>query len=298
MDLIKKSYPIHLVLRAIAPVFGLMPKTVINLRNYYKRKRFTDWNHPQDLYDYALVKMFEAKDNGKALEVYADLADKVKVREFVSERVGAKYLTKLYGVWEDPKDIDFEKLPVPCVIKTNNGCTTNIIIRDRKDLKPDEIRKKLDLWLKYPYGKLTGQPHYTLIKPLILAEEFLDQNPGTDDLPFDYKFFCFKGKPHFILFYSGRTMNSHVTRDHVYDTQWQLVDGVVRNPIDTPVAKPEAFEEMLEVATKLSQGFDFVRVDLYCIGNRVVFGEMTFTPDMVTNFTPEFLQSYLAKVQE
>lgn len=35
---------------------------------------------------------------------------------------------------------------------------------------------------------------------------------------------------------------------------------------------------MLEMASTLSKGFPFVRVDLYEVGNTPYFGEMTFTP--------------------
>lgn len=33
---------------------------------------------------------------------------------------------------------------------------------------------------------------------------------------------------------------------------------------------------MLLVATKLSEGFIFLRVDLYSVGNKIIFGELTF----------------------
>ena len=35
---------------------------------------------------------------------------------------------------------------------------------------------------------------------------------------------------------------------------------------------------MLEIARKLSEGSDYVRVDLYNVGGRVVFGELTNYP--------------------
>lgn len=293
MDIIKSPYIIQLVLRGLAPIFRLMPKTILNLRMYRKSGQWIDWSNPRNLQEFALTSYFKAATNEAKFKTYVDLADKVCVRDFVMKRTGDEtLLTKLYGVWKRPEDIDFDKLPMPCVIKTNNGCTTNIIVRTREELKPMEIRCKLSQWLKYPYGELSGQPHYSRIKPMIFAEEFLEQNPGTDDLPYDYKFFCYDGEPHFILFYSGRTMNSHVTQDHVYDTSWQLVPGVVRNPKCGIMPKPAQFEKMIDVARKLSKGYDFVRVDLYSIGDRVVFGEMTFTPDMVTNFTSEFLKNY------
>lgn len=48
---------------------------------------------------------------------------------------------------------------------------------------------------------------------------------------------------------------------------------------------------MLQVSSRLSEGFDYCRVDLYEIGGNVKFGEMTFTPaaNMMTSYTQPFL---------
>ena len=46
-----------------------------------------------------------------------------------------------------------------------------------------------------------------------------------------------------------------------------------------PTAKPEQLSEMLAIARKLSQGFHFVRVDLYEINSEIFFSEFTFFSD-------------------
>jgi TupA-like ATPgrasp len=53
---------------------------------------------------------------------------------------------------------------------------------------------------------------------------------------------------------------------------------------------------MLSVATALSSGFPFVRVDLYSIGESVIFGAMTWYPDVgLGQFTPESYDLELGK---
>ena len=42
------------------------------------------------------------------------------------------------------------------------------------------------------------------------------------------------------------------------------------------IAKPDNFEEMKQIAAKLSKGIPHVRVDLYNVNSRVYFGEFTF----------------------
>jgi len=44
------------------------------------------------------------------------------------------------------------------------------------------------------------------------------------------------------------------------------------------ISKPAQLQEMLSVARSLSDGIPYVRVDLYNIDGRIIFGEMTFTP--------------------
>lgn len=101
------------------------------------------------------------------------LADKVRVRDYVEECGYGDYLPKLYGTWEKAADIDFSELPDAFVIKTNNGSATNILVRDKSKINEEEVRRQLDEWMKIDYGYITCQPHYSRIKPLILAEEYL-----------------------------------------------------------------------------------------------------------------------------
>ena len=42
------------------------------------------------------------------------------------------------------------------------------------------------------------------------------------------------------------------------------------------IEKPQGFEKMIEIASKLSEGFQHVRVDLYNINGKIYFGEYTF----------------------
>src|SRR5690554_1061088 len=42
---------------------------------------------------------------------FSIMADKYKVREYVESVIGKEYLIPLFGVWDDPEDIDFNILP-------------------------------------------------------------------------------------------------------------------------------------------------------------------------------------------
>lgn len=266
------------IVRPLSKIFKLFPRVILSLRYFKLTHRFINWRHPRNIQEYEFCQLFDKNTN---ISLFAQLADKVKVRSFVEERIGSQYLTQLFDTWESPFDISFEKLPNTFVLKTNNGCGNNIIVKNKYDVDKADVIKKLSYWIKFPYGDLTGQIHYSMIKPLILAESYLRQSHESDILPYDYKFFCYKGYPKYILYYEGRSLNGHITPNMLFDTSWTAIPQAVIRPLERKIPKPSSFDEMLECVKRLCVGFDFVRVDFYEINNRPVFGEMTFTPDIL-----------------
>lgn len=279
-NLINRSRGVHMLLKGLAPVMGLMPKRLYCFRYYHKSGKKLNLKHPDELQGWIMANYYRDLKDPQKRETLARLTDKLAVREFVKERVGDKYLTKLYGRWRKVKDVDIDALPGDCVIKTNNGCGTNFILRSRQPRDKKAIREKLSDWMSYPFGKLSGQPHYNYIIPEILAEEYLVQAPGDDSLPYDYKFYCFNGVPQFLVVFTGRSFSSHKTNNYVFTPDWEWIPDGARVTPEGMVDKPVNYGEMLEVVRKLAAGFEFVRVDLYSVGRRIVFGEMTFTPDV------------------
>ena len=58
--------------------------------------------------------------------------------------------------------------------------------------------------------------------------------------------------------------------------------------VDKDVPMPTNFKEMLRIAEKLSEDFPFVRVDLYNVGGKIYFGELTFYPwSGYVQYTPD-----------
>lgn len=233
-------------------------------------------DNPKTLYDKIAYMAFRTDTSE-----WTRLADKVQVREYVTECGYGGYLPELYGTWERAEDVDFDKLPNAFVIKTNNASATNILVRDKSKIDEDVVRKQLEKWLKIDYGYHTCQPHYSRIKPLILAEEFLGLENEKMSLN-DYKFYCVNGKPLYVIVYTDRVANSHEMKRTIYDIDWQMHQEFLgRYAVPGPsIEKPKSFELMKEMASVLSSKFPFVRIDFYEIKGKPVFGEMTFTPGM------------------
>lgn len=205
------------------------------------------------------------------------LSDKYEVREWVKSTIGEEYLIPLIGVWERPEDIDFDMLPDSFVLKTNNACETNIIVRDKKQLNQSIVRETLDYWLKIPFWSFSGEMHYKNIKPRIIAEKYITVE-DTQDLP-DYKFLCFDGKVYCSYFIKDRIKGHEETQLGIFDRDFNLLPYYRTEllPIRTVQPKPLHYEQMVELAEKLSKGFSHVRVDLYDVNGKIYFGEMTFT---------------------
>lgn len=277
------------VKKLLWPLVWLRKKHDTYLIKHNPEKMFSIW-HKRSTGEYLNI------DNPKTLDdkiaymafrtdtsEWTRLADKVRVREYLDECGYGEYLPKLYGTWEHADDIDFDKLPDAFVIKTNNASATNILVRDKVKADLYTIRKQLDEWLGIDYGYRTCQPHYSKIKPLILAEEFLGYKPDNKPNSLnDYKFYCVNGTPHYCIVYTDRVANSHDMKRTIYDMDWQLHQEFLgKKAVPGPeIIKPNSFEKMKEIARKLSYPFPFVRIDFYEINGKPIFGEMTFTPGM------------------
>ena len=218
--------------------------------------------------------------------LYTILADKYLVREYVKNKIGEQYLTKLYNVWDSADSIDFNQLPEQFVLKTNHASGTNIICKN-KELLGDKslILNKLKEWLKIDYYLLGKEWAYKNIERKIICEELLVMQNGEDLL--DYKFMCFNGKCEYIFICSNRYSQNGLNVDF-YNTQWEKQPFQRHYPnSNINHKKPVCLDKMITLANQLSEGIPFVRVDFYLIEDRIVFGEMTLYPGSgFEEFTP------------
>ncbi len=66
---------------------------------------------------------------------------------------------------------------------------------------------------------------------------------------------------------------------NMYDMYWNLFPVTYGFPVCPDLAPPSKLQELISIAAKLAQGTDFIRVDLYQIEDRIVFGELTNYPN-------------------
>lgn len=208
---------------------------------------------------------------------YASLTDKNKVREYVKNKIGEEYLIPQISCVKKLKNSDIEKLPNRFVLKTNNGSGTNYIVKDKTKENYNEICDYMNSFLKIKYQYIWGEYHYKEIKPKIVIDELLVDEKGN--LPDDIKCFCFNnnGVKHKVL-YQERVIGDERYRI-MFDEDWNIIDVKSSfKKLDIDLQRPKNHKEIIKVIDKLSEDFNFVRVDLFLFKNKIYFGELTFTP--------------------
>ena len=205
-------------------------------------------------------------------------ADKLRVRDYLTDHGMGHLLNDLLGVYYNIDDIDWDSLPNQFALKLNVGCACNIIVSDKSKLDIDAAKVKMRKWLKSNYWLGWSEMQYKGVKPCILIEKYLGSPEGA--LPTDYKVYCFNGEPEFVMTCVERGGGER-PKFYLFDKNWNFA-RICRDGKSAPegftLPKPEGFDELMIAAKKLSEPFPFVRADFYICEGRVIFGELTFTP--------------------
>lgn len=236
--------------------------------------------------------------------LYTLAADRFEVRKYVEKKIGKKYLIPLLFSGK-PNELKFENLKPPFVIKTNHNVGKHYFVRDSEDYKKINQRKLLDYFsncLKKDWSKFWREWHYKNIKPLLVVEKILLEK---GKIPHDYKFHCFNGRVEMVQVDMGRFENhTRCILNRKGDTlpfAFGPDDGRGNLGVKmvSTASKPKNFQEMISVAERLSKDFDYVRVDLYSLKNRIYFGELTITPCAgFERFEPKEWDYYFGKLWE
>ncbi len=223
-------------------------------------------------------KLTKLKLSYKDNKLISKCTDKYEVREFIKSKKMGNILNKLYFVWDSVEDIDFNKLPDKFVLKCTHGSGYNIVCDDKNKFDINIAKNKLNRWLKEKYGLATSELHYLNIKPRIICEKNLCDKNGK--LPIDYKFYCSEGKIMGVFVCTERNLETHTKKSNFYDLKWNELPYLKEEYRGTKkIEKPKNLDKMIKYAEKLSEDFKFVRVDFYSDNGKVIFGELTFTPD-------------------
>lgn len=242
-------------------------ETYIKLVYWLAFRRKLNLNNPQTLTEKLNWYKLNYRD-----PLMKQCADKYDVRGYVEQRIGKMYLNECFGIWNNPDEIDFEKFPDKFVLKPTNGSGDVVICADKKNFDVENAKKTLSQYSSRHFSSKTKEWAYYDLPYRVIGERYIESSDNCQIK--DYKIFCFYGEPKF-LFVASERGTEHLKFDF-FDLDWNWLPVTNAHEHNTNLKKPEHFDEMLEVARKLSEPFPHVRVDLYEEEGRVFFGEMTF----------------------
>lgn len=229
---------------------------------------------------------------------YINMVDKILVKEYVSDIIGKEYVIPTLGVYNSFDDINFEELPDKFVIKCNHDSGSIVICNDKKKFDYIKAKKKINKGLETDAFFWGREWPYKNVKPKIIVEKYMSTEEQKELL--DYKFFCFNGEPKFLYVSEGLSNHSTATISFA-DMNYELTKFHRKDykPFEKLPPKPKNFEEMKELARKLSKDIPFLRVDLYEIEGKIYFGELTFYPASgYLPFEPEEYDKFLGDMLE
>jgi len=211
---------------------------------------------------------------------YTKMVDKYAVKDYVKAIIGEEYIIPTLGVWSRPEDIQWDILPDRFVLKTTHGGGSSgvVICKDKTTFDKQAAIDKLKAAMDIDIYKIVREWPYKNVPKRIIAEEYIDPTPKTNDLS-DYKWYCFNGEPKFCQVIQNRTTEETID---FFDVKWNHQEFVGLNPNAGPALnqpkKPENLDLQLRIACQLSKDIPFSRIDLYETDNNTFFGEVTFYP--------------------
>lgn len=206
---------------------------------------------------------------------YTMMVDKVKVKNYVTSKIGEQYVIPTLGVWDDPNKINFDALPEQFVLKVNHNSGTGMYIcKEKSKMDVGRVKAELRKGLKENYYLKNREWPYKDVSRRIFAETYMEDEFGELR---DYKFFCFNGEVKALFIASDRSKGEHAVRFDFFDENFNHLPFTNGHPnANVTPKRPRMFEEMKVLASKLSKGIPHVRIDFYEVGDKVYFGEMTF----------------------
>ncbi len=219
-------------------------------------------------------------------------AGKNDVRQYVESKGLSHILNEQLGVYDDVDQIDFDSLPNQFVIKETKGSSAEkvYVCTDKQAIDVVQIKAKIRPWVEKGINKLgenalrrrnAGREWaYNGVDSKLVVEKYIDSSNCKNGL-LSYKIFCFNGEPRFVYIIADVKDGYYDAGYGIYSTDFARLpyNRVGEVALTWEEEKPENWDEMMEIARTLSSEFPHVRVDLYNVQGKIIFGELTFYND-------------------
>lgn len=191
--------------------------------------------------------------------------DKWAVRDWVAERAGEDCLI--------PAQLGIAPEWLPVMMKCTHDSGSARMVNKLWEL--DRTFVALEGRLGRPYGKEKGEFGYSFVPPQIMSEKLLP------DPVIDYKFHCSHGEVRWVQVIWDRRAGGPKEAIFMPDgslTDLHMDEKMKHSPTQDVWPGEKAWNRLSELAKTLSDGWRYVRVDLYWSQEKPWFGELTFWP--------------------
>lgn len=182
-----------------------------------------------------------------------------------------------------PAKLGFTLKWKPCVMKCTHDCGSVQFVKGRGDFIP--AHEALTKSRARTYGADKGEWAYQFIRPRIVSEKLLEPRIT------DYKFHCSHGQIRWAQVIAERHSEAGpretILAPHGQVLAMHMDQNMRHAPEASAYPGDEAWERLTALATKLAEGWRYVRVDLYWSAARAWFGELTFWPLAGCYLTPD-----------
>ncbi len=129
----------------------MSPKFSTIILYILRTKEIPNLKNPQNFNEKTTVLKLSYANN----ELISKCSDKYEVRKYVESKGLGYLLNKLYYIYDNAENINFDELPNQFALKCTHGCAYNVICDDKSKLDKEETIKKLKKYMKEKYGLAT-----------------------------------------------------------------------------------------------------------------------------------------------
>lgn len=251
----------------------------------FKHRYFPNFKNPRSLSEKInYIKLYNRNPLRKTV------VDRLKVRDYVIKKAPELSLPNILWHGHHFDEKTWISLPDKFAIKANHGSKMTKIVNKKQDYWYD-VKSITEQWLLKDYSKLGREWIYADLEKYLIVEELLT---FKNEVPPDFKFFVFQGKVELIQVDLDR-FKKH--RRNLFTPAFEKMNALLAYPdSEVSVPKPKLLDKAIGFSEAIGKDFDFIRVDLYLLKEKIVFGELTNTPENgFAKFTPRSLDFELGE---
>lgn len=236
-----------------------LARTRVALTYWWRHGRWPQLENPQAFTEWVQWRKLNDRDPG-----LARLTDKSHAKTLAASLLGPGAI--IPTLWRGTELPEQPPAPLPLVVKANHGCNQYRVIRTIDEWLA--VRALAPRWMATTYGSWLDEWHYRAATKALIIEPFVSSD---GDLPRDYKVYVFGGRAACVQVHLDR---AHAHRWLQFDRDWALLSRAT-SPL--PPA-PATLTQMLAAAEAIAGPRDFLRVDFFEVGGRMLFGETCLFP--------------------